>query len=101
MASVRTWTAANGDLLRLTSRDVTVDWINQTRTTHDVYERFRDGRLVETELEVMRYRAWSAFELTAALHEAGFPGVELTGGHKPRPPHAGDRVLTWAARRPH
>jgi SAM-dependent methyltransferase len=50
MAAVRTWTATNGDLLRMTSRDVAVDWIAQTRTTHDVYERFRHGRLVETEL---------------------------------------------------
>jgi hypothetical protein len=100
MAAVRTWTAANGDLLRLTSRDVALDWIAQTRTTHDVYERFRDGRLIETELEVMSYRAWSAPELTAALAAAGFTGIDLTGNHKPRPPKPGDRLLTWTARRP-
>lgn len=97
MAAVRTWTAADGSLLRLTSRDVALDWVGQTRTTHDVYERFRDGRLVETELEVMRYRAWAAEELTAALRGAGFAAVELTGAHHSRPPRPGDRVLTWAA----
>ncbi len=100
MAGVRAWTSAEGDLLRLTSRDVDVDWVAQTRTTHDVYERFRDGRLVETELEVMRYRAWAVEELTAALRDVGFGEVEVFGGYRPgRPPRTGDRVITWEARR--
>lgn len=101
MGGVRTWTSADGDLLHLTSRDVEVDWVAQARTTHDVYERFRDGRLVETELEVMRYRAWGVEELTLALRDAGFAQVEAFGGYRPgRSPKTGDRVITWEARRP-
>jgi SAM-dependent methyltransferase len=99
MDAVRSWTAANGDLLRLISQDVAVDWIAQTRTCHDRYERWRDGRLVETELEVMRYRAWSQAELTYALAEAGFVDVVVRGNYQDRPPRPGDRVLSWQARR--
>jgi SAM-dependent methyltransferase len=67
---IRTWTADNGDLLRIEGRPVEIDFVRQRRVTHDRYERWRNGRLVESELEVMAFPLWGEKEFELALRPA-------------------------------
>lgn len=98
---VRSWTAANGDLLTLESRQVRKDVLAQTRLNHDRYERWRDGCLLETELELFAYRAWGAKEFEMALSRAGFVDVSVCGNYRPgRPPGAADGIFNFSARKP-
>lgn len=97
----RTWTAANGDLLRHESQRAITDVIGQRRVNHDRYERWRDGRLVESELEFFAYRVWGMEELRLALAASGFEAIEVCGNYRPgRPPRAGDGILNFSARKP-
>jgi hypothetical protein len=99
-ADIRTWTAANGDLLRIEGRAVEIDLLRQRRVTHDRYERWRDGRLVESELEVMAFRLWGLKEFELLLGAAGFEAVTLGADYQAGPPRRSSRILNYEARRP-
>jgi len=100
-ARPRSWIAANGDRLTLESHMAVSDSLAQRRVNHDRYERWRDGRLVETELELFAYRVWGVKELELTLAAAGFDQVQVCGNYRlGRPPRAGDGILNFSARRP-
>lgn len=96
--AIRTWTAGNGDLLRFENQLVQTDHLAQTSLSHMRYERWRDGRLVESELEVMQGRFWGREEFAMALARCGFADVEVFGNYnRGRPPRSTDRGLTFEA----
>lgn len=98
---VRTWTAANGDLLRMRSERVVSDPIGQRRVNHDTYERWRDGRLIDSQLELFAYRVWGLREFEMALALAGFIDIEVGANYRSgRAPKPADGILNFAARRP-
>jgi SAM-dependent methyltransferase len=98
---IRTWTAANGDLLRIEGRVADIDLLRQRRVTHDRYERWRGGHLVESELEVMAFRIWGLKEFELALAVTGFTGISVGADHQPgRRPGRSSRILNFEARRP-
>jgi hypothetical protein len=97
----RSWTTPEGDLLRLESHPVELDWVRQLRVTNDVYQRWRGGRLIEQELEILATRVWGLkeFELTLAL--AGFVDISVCSAYRPgRAPISADRWWCFQARRP-
>jgi SAM-dependent methyltransferase len=96
----RQWTAANGDLLTLEGIRVTTDWMTQRREARLRYERWRDNRLVETQMEPMAQRYWGREEFALALGATGFGDIRVVGGYdRTRAPRASDRVMTFEATR--
>lgn len=94
----RSWTAPNGDLLTLEGDGTGTDWLRQTFAARYRYERWRDHRLVETQIDPMVQRAWGVAEFELALRQSGFCDVRVIGGYnRSRAPRAGDRVLTFEA----
>ena len=78
-----------------------IDLLRQRRVTHDRYERWRNGRLVESELEVMAFRIWGLKEFELALAAVGFEQISVGADHQPgRPPGRSSRILNFEARRP-
>ena len=72
----------DGDLLTLDSKMARKDIVAQSRLNHDRYERWRDGRLVETELELFAYRVWGLKEFEMALARVGFSDIEVCGNYR-------------------
>ncbi|MES2343738.1 MAG: class I SAM-dependent methyltransferase [Pseudomonadota bacterium] len=98
---VPSWTAANGDLLRMRSERVVTDPVGQRRVNHDTYERWRDGRLIDSQLELFAYRVWGWKEFEMALAVAGFTDIEVSANYRPgRSPKPADGILNFAARAP-
>jgi SAM-dependent methyltransferase len=93
----RRWTAGNGDLLTLEGIRTRTDWSAQRAETTYRYERWRDGVLVESQIDVMSQRYWGVDEFRLALEATGFTDVTVTGGYRRRPPRPDDRVLTFEA----
>lgn len=94
----RSWTADNGDLLTLEGVRVRTDWLAQRAESRLRYERWRDNRLVEAQLEPMAQRYWGLEEFRLALQAAGFSQVSVCGGYdRSRAPRSSDRVLTFEA----
>jgi SAM-dependent methyltransferase len=94
----RAWTADNGDLLTLEGVWTRTDWLEQRVDRRLRYERWRNNRLVEAQLEPMVQRFWGLQEFTLALTSVGFSDVRVTGGYdRGRPPRSNDRTLTFEA----
>lgn len=94
----RQWTTPEGDLLTLEGTGTGTDWMLQTFETRYRYERWRDHRLVETQIDPMIQRAWGRTEFELALAVAGFGEVRVSGGYdRSRGPRSSDRVLTFEA----
>lgn len=98
---IRTWTTCEGDVLRIEGRAVEIDLVRQRRVTHDRYERWRGGALVESELEVMAFRLWGLKEFELALAAAGFGDISVGADHQAgKRPGRSSRILNFEARRP-
>ena len=98
---VRSWTTPSGDLLRIVSNVVELDLLAQRRVSQDRYERWRGGRLVEQELEVLAVRCWGLKEFELTLKEAGFADISVCGDYQiGRPPRAGDGYWCFRAVKP-
>jgi SAM-dependent methyltransferase len=94
----RHWTGDNGDLLVTEGKRFRTDWMAQTAEAMQRYERWRDNRLVESQLEPMVQRFWGVEEFRLALEAAGFRDVSVTGNHdRRRGPRSGDRTMTFEA----
>ena len=99
-ASERSWTTTTGDLITLSSAAAGVDVLGQRRVRHDRYERWRDGQLVETEIERSAYRLWGLEEFRMALALTGFEAIEVSANYRQgRAPRRGDQILNFEARR--
>jgi SAM-dependent methyltransferase len=97
-ADRRQWIAENGDLLTLEGVVVNMDWTLQRGETLLRYERWRDNRLVESQLEPMTQRYWGLEEFALALTATGFTNIQVSGGYeRGRPVRSRDRVMTFEA----
>jgi SAM-dependent methyltransferase len=95
----RSWTAANGDLLTLEGVRVKTDWVRQRSSSRLRYERWRDHRLVETQMEPMVQRFWGVEEFRLALTATGFADISVSADFRvDRRPTSGSRVLNFEAR---
>ena len=95
---VRRWDAPSGDYLTMAVDRVQTDWVRQVFTYHLRYERWRGGRLIDTELDVMAQRAWGVEEMRLALTAAGFGDIAVSGDYaRGRPLRASDRGFTFEA----
>ena len=98
---VRSWTTPTGDLLRIVSNVVELDLLAQRRVSQDRYERWRGGRLIEQELEVLAIRCWGLKEFELTLKEAGFANISVCGDYQlGRPPRQGDGYWCFQAVKP-
>ena len=100
-AQPRRWTAANGDQLTLVSAMERNDPIGQRRVNQDRYERWRDGKLIATEIELFAYRVWGLKEFELTLQAAGLVDLEVCSNYRSgRAPKSGDGILNFSARAP-
>jgi SAM-dependent methyltransferase len=91
----RSWTAENSDLLTLEGKRIATDWLGQTARTVYRYERWRDNRLIESQLEPMAQRFWGVEEFRLALLSVGFGDIVITGNYRPGPLSERARSLTF------
>ncbi len=95
----RGWTADDGDLLTMQAERLRVDWLGQRTEGRIRYERWRDHKLIDCELEPMAQRFWGLEEFTLALGATGFVDVSVTGDYQRGPLRPNARSLTFEARR--
>jgi SAM-dependent methyltransferase len=99
-AGVRSWATADGDVLTLTDEHTDIDYLTQRTVSHLRYERWRDGRLVESELELFALRWWGVREFELALQACGFRDITMSGSYRHgHAPGRDDKVITFEARR--
>ncbi len=80
--STRTWVCSNGDLITLESKVVEVDYINQYTVSHNRYEKWREGVLIQTELERFPLRWYGLEEFKLILESTGFKDIVISSDYK-------------------
>lgn len=79
--STRTWECENGDVITHENKLVEVDVINQFTISHGRYEKWRDGELIQTELERFPLRWYGVEEFRNILESLGFEGIIISGDY--------------------
>jgi len=80
--STRTWSCSNGDIITLESKIVEIDYINQCTVSHNRYEKWREGMLIQTELECFPLRWYGLEEFKLILKNTGFKDIVISSDYK-------------------
>lgn len=80
--STKTWECSNGDIITLENKIVEVDYINQYTISHGRYEKWREGVLLQTELEHFPLRWYGVEEFKLILESIGFKNIVISSDYK-------------------
>ncbi|MGV2619596.1 UNVERIFIED_CONTAM: class I SAM-dependent methyltransferase [Halobacillus marinus] len=96
--SVKQWDCPNGDTITLEAKQVEVDYIHQYVVSHHRYERWRNGKLMESEQERFPTRWYGVEEFSLVLQACGFEVKEISADYKRGVyPSKSDQVITFEA----
>ncbi|WP_223702321.1 class I SAM-dependent methyltransferase [Sutcliffiella deserti] len=96
--STRTWTCENGDTITLQSSNVEIDHVNQHTRSHGRYEKWRNGALIQTELEPFTLRWYGVEEFKMVLEQTGFEDIVISADYKfGEYPTTANQVITFEA----
>lgn len=80
--STRTWVLEDGKMITLETKTVEVDYINQYTISHNRYEKWDNGKLVQTELEQFPLRWYGVEEFKLMLEQLGFQNVVISADYR-------------------
>jgi SAM-dependent methyltransferase len=87
-----------GDTITMESTLVRVDLFHQRKVTHLKYEKWRNGSLLDTELQRFALRWYGVEELRLILKEIGFTHVEICADFEEgKEPASGDQKIIYIA----
>lgn len=96
--STRTWKAQNDEIITLESKIIEVDYINQYTVSHNRYEKWRKGQLVQSELESFPIRWYGVEEFKLILEQVGFKDIIISADYKHREyPTKSTQMITFEA----
>ena len=80
--STRTWQPEKDEMITLESKIVDVDHINQHTISHNRYEKWRNGELIQTELEQFPLRWYGIEEFKMLLEQVGFEDIVISADYQ-------------------
>jgi SAM-dependent methyltransferase len=97
----RSFTTPQGDFITLEDKKVEIDYFNQYHVSHLKYEKWRDGKLLHTELQVFPMRWYGVEELRLVLQEVGFTDIVISADYQyGKAPTRINQTFTYEAVRP-
>ncbi|WP_062050968.1 class I SAM-dependent methyltransferase [Bacillus sp. JCM 19034] len=88
----------NGDLITLEQKKVEIDYINQYTISHNRYEKWQNGTLIQTELERFPLRWYGVEEFKMILEQIGFKDIIITADYKfGQYPSNSSQIITFEA----
>ncbi len=98
IVSTKTWECSNGDIITLENKVVEVDYINQYTISHGRYERWREGVLLQTELEHFPLRWYGVEEFRLILEGIGFKNIVISSDYNfGKYPSNTEEIITFEA----
>lgn len=93
-----TFTFPNDDIITMESKLVEANMYEQVKVTYLKYEKWRDGRLIQTELQRFALRWYGVEELKLVLHSVGFSDVVVSADFEyGKPPRNGSQTYVYEA----
>ncbi|KFN03346.1 class I SAM-dependent methyltransferase [Bacillus clarus] len=88
----------NGDGIMLESKSIEIDWINQFTVSHLKYEKWRQGELMQTELQRFAMRWYGIEEFKLILENIGFTDITCSADYVYKnPPSNARQIVTFEA----
>lgn len=75
------FTLPNGEGMTLESKAIKMDWINQTTVTYLKYEKWKNGKLIDTELQEFKLVWYGIEEFKLLLEKVGFTNISCSSGY--------------------
>lgn len=96
--STKTWECSNGDIITLENKIVQVDYINQYTISYGRYEKWREGVLIQSELEYFPLRWYGVEEFRLILENIGFKNIVISSDYKfGQYPSNSEEIITFEA----
>ncbi|WP_078548510.1 methyltransferase domain-containing protein [Litchfieldia alkalitelluris] len=94
--STRKWECENGDIITLQNTNAEIDYINQCTLSYGRYEKWRNGTLIQTELESFPLRWYGVDEFKMILKHIGFKEIVVSSDYKyGQYPKNGNQMITF------
>ncbi|KAA0794827.1 class I SAM-dependent methyltransferase [Bacillus sp. BPN334] len=98
--STSTFSLPNGDGITLESKAIEMDWLNQLTISYMKYEKWSQGKLLQTELQRFALRWYGIEEFKLILENTGFSDITCSANYiYGKQPSAADQIITFEARR--
>lgn len=81
-AATRTWESQANEVITLESKMVEVDFVNQYTVSHNRYEKWNNGTLIQSELERYSLRWYGVEEFKMILEQVGFENIIISADYK-------------------
>ncbi|MDP5272834.1 class I SAM-dependent methyltransferase [Chengkuizengella axinellae] len=99
--STSTWTTPDHNVITLESKIVEVDFLNQYTIKYLKYEKWSNGKLIETELQRFPLRWYGVEEFKGILEKIGFTNIVISSNYKyGELPKDANQSITFEAIRP-
>ncbi|MCS7459080.1 class I SAM-dependent methyltransferase [Paenibacillus doosanensis] len=88
----------NGEGITLESKSIEMDWLQQCTVSYIKYEKWRQGKLIQTELQRFALRWYGIEEFRLVLESIGFSDITCSADYiyKSQPSNAG-QIITFEA----
>ncbi|MDK8180248.1 class I SAM-dependent methyltransferase [Paenibacillus sp. UMB4589-SE434] len=93
-----TFALPNGDGITMENKSIEMDWLNQFTVSYIKYEKWRQGQLIQTELQRFAIRWYGIEEFKLVLEHIGFSDITCSADYVygKQPSHA-DQIITFEA----
>src|SRR5699024_8719322 len=71
----------SGDGITMESKPIEMDWLNQITISHIKYEKWRNGKLIDTELQRFAMRWFGIEEFKLILEDIGFSDITCSADY--------------------
>lgn len=90
---------ADGSELEIAARTVSVDPLDESQTRQLRARLWRNGELVEEQIQTQRYEEYGKNELMLLLEHAGFKDIQIFGNYSDEPATADHKDLIFLAKK--
>lgn len=80
--STRTWDTAAGEVITLEEKRIEVDLLEQRMVSLLKYEKWKDGRLLQSELQRLPLSWYGRYEFVLLLEKIGFGQLTISAGYE-------------------
>ncbi|MGG4490312.1 class I SAM-dependent methyltransferase [Metabacillus idriensis] len=97
----KTWVTPEQNVITMESKRVEVNFLEQYSVSYLKYEKWQDGKLIDTELQRFAMRWYGVREFKLVLERLGFTDIVISADYTygKAPVHAG-QTITFEARKP-
>ncbi|MBA4537144.1 class I SAM-dependent methyltransferase [Bacillus aquiflavi] len=79
--TTETFALPNGEGITMESKSIEIDWVHQRTKTYLKYEKWKNGKLIDTELQEFILRWYGIEEFRLILEQIGFRNISCSSGY--------------------